>query len=193
MTDDTSLTTTKGFPLLIPRTTRPSSATRELMTPVAPLVPRLAVAVVALGVALHARATCAGALLREEVACREVPEDQRDAKILMNPDTIRSIHALNPIASEPGRRRGVRIVLTAAPGLTADGLQRIADCHMARIAAMGSPSGSTRFPLDVKGASVVVKAHGDSFLVDIASVDERTARTIVARAQALRRHRAKAR
>jgi hypothetical protein len=55
---------------------------------------------------------------------------------------------------------------------------------------MGGPLGSSRSPLDLKGATVTVRAKGDSFILDISSSDDRAARMIVARARALRRHRA---
>jgi hypothetical protein len=127
-------------------------------------------------------------LSKAEVACRDVPEAERDASLLTNPATIRSVAGRNDgsfTTQSHSRRAGARLVLSASPGLTAEGLQHIADCHIARVAALGAPTRPTHSPLDVKGASVVVRPKGNAFVVDITSTDQRAARTILSRARAL--------
>jgi len=121
-------------------------------------------------------------LAREEVACRNVPEQQRDASVFIVTENIRSIRGMKG-------DRGARIVLMPAPGLTAEGLQQIAECHMALLAATGPTSRGHRSPLDVTGASVSVKSNGGSFTVDITSPDRHTGHTILVRARALLPHR----
>ncbi|HEY2731310.1 MAG TPA: hypothetical protein VGK52_15310 [Polyangia bacterium] len=128
---------------------------------------------------------------KEEVACRDVPEGQRDAAILTNPESIRSVAEIKREHETGASPRGARIALTAAPGMTVEGLQRIADCHMAELAALGSAPRATRSPLDVAGASVTVNPAGAAFTVDITSPDPRKARAILVRARALLPRRAR--
>ena len=82
-------------------------------------------------------------------------------------------------------RGGARILLRAQPGMTAEWLQRIADCHMAKV-AVENPAMLTSSPLDVKGALVSVQSTGNGFSVDITSPDVRVARDILTRARALK-------
>jgi hypothetical protein len=139
-----------------------------------------------LGVGLGAPRAVAGPVHAERVVCREVPETERDAARLTNPEHLRSVREIAHAA-----RTGARLVLTAAPGLTVEGLQRIADCHLARLAATGNAARTSASPLDVKGAAVAVKSEGDAFAVDITAADPDAARTILARARALLPGRAK--
>lgn len=150
---------------------------------------RLAI-MIALSTCLTALDSVAAVLSMEEIACRDVPEGQRDAEILTNPESIRSVAEIKREHDTGAGLRGARIALTAAPGMTVEGLQRIADCHIAELAALGSAPRATRSPLDVTGASVTVKSAGATFTVDVTSPDPSKAHTILVRARALLPHRA---
>jgi len=151
---------------------------------------RLAI-VMALSTCLPALDGVAAPLSKEEVACRDVPEGQRDAAILTNPESIRSVIEIKHEHETGAGPRGARIALTAAPGMTVEGLQRIADCHMAELAALGSAPRAARSPLAVAGASVTVKPAWPAFTVDITSPDPRKAHAILVRARALLPRRAR--
>jgi len=128
-------------------------------------------------------------LPRDAAACRGVPETEWDGSPLVNESQIRSVQEIKSEApvSEMETvvpRGGARILLRAEPGQTAEWLQRIANCHMLRVAA--APAWTlTTSPLDVKGALVSVQSSGDSFAVDITSPDVKVARDILARARGL--------
>jgi hypothetical protein len=145
---------------------------------------RLAI-VMTLSTWLAALDGAAAPLSKEEVACRDVPEGQRDAAILTNPESIRSVVEIKGKDDTGAGPRGARIALQAGPGMTAEGLQRIADCHLAERAALGAAPHATRSPLDVAGASVTVKPAGPAFTVDVTSLDARQAHAILVRARAL--------
>ena len=80
-------------------------------------------------------------------------------------------------------RWGARLSCGAQPGVTAEWLQRVAECRMAQVASASMPA--TQSPLDVKGASVSVQSAGDGFAVDITSSDPKIGREVLSRAQAL--------
>src|SRR5205085_12585731 len=84
----------------------------------------------------------------------------------------------------PDDRAGARLVLVPRPGMTAEWLQRVAECHVARNAARGVPV-ATHSPLDVSGAAVLVSSNGNGFSVDVTSSDPKVAREILQRARAL--------
>jgi hypothetical protein len=153
-----------------------------------PKIWALAIAIVTVvgGVIFPAHDVMAGPVHAERVVCREVPEAERDAAILTNPEHIRSVQEIAHAA-----RAGARLVLVAAPGLTVEGLQRIADCHLARLAATGNVARTSGSPFDVKGAAVAVKSEGNAFAVDITAASPEAARTILSRARALLPGRAK--
>jgi hypothetical protein len=123
-----------------------------------------------------------------DTSCRGVPEAQWNGAPLTNPQDIRSVQEVRtePPASETETvvaRSGARILLRAQPGITAEWLQQVAECHLAHV---GAPSpGRPASPLDVKGASVAVRSAGDGFAVEITSTDRKAAKEILARAQAL--------
>jgi hypothetical protein len=143
---------------------------------------------IALGAALVGFEGSAHSLSKAELVCRGIPDDQRDGSGLTNPDFIRAVHKIETETSATdGRswRGGARMIVTAAPGRTAEGLQRIADCHAARLVAFGNLSRTTRSPLDVESAVVLIKPKGNAFTVDIISTDPRAAHEILIRARAL--------
>ncbi len=124
-----------------------------------------------------------------EAACRGVPSAEWTAASLTNPRNVRAVQEVKPEmpVSETEtvvQRWGARIVLGAQPGMTAEWLQRVAECHMAQVATSASPA-LTQSPLDVKGALVAVQSAGDGFAVDITSASPKVGREILTRARAL--------
>lgn len=84
------------------------------------------------------------------------------------------------------RTAGAVVTFRAVPGLTAEWLQRLVDCHLARNAARGHVVPEMpNCPLVPKGAAATVRSTGDGFAVSISSSDDATAREIRARAERL--------
>lgn len=124
-----------------------------------------------------------------ERACYGVPASQWDGSPLLAAQTLRGVQEIKPEtpvseAETVVPRAGARLLLRATPGMTAEWMQRIAECHMAQVAA-APPWTLTSSPLDVKGAMVAVQSSGDGFTVDITSPDVKVARDILNRAKAL--------
>jgi hypothetical protein len=122
-------------------------------------------------------------------ACNGVPTAEWAGTRLTDQADIRSIQEIKseaPVseAETVVPRGGARLLLRAQPGITAEWLQRIAECHMSQVAT-SSPSMLTASPLDVKGALVSVQSAGDGFAVDITSADRKIAREILRRAKSL--------
>lgn len=80
---------------------------------------------------------------------------------------------------------GARIVLLPAAGLTAERLQRVATCHVARAASLGHDTEISFCPLAIKGATATVQSTGDGFAIDVSAEDPKAAAEILARAQRL--------
>jgi hypothetical protein len=123
-------------------------------------------------------------------ACRGVPDPERYVWLLTNRQEVVAVGEIKPERSEvellrPDPRAGARVVLAAGPGVTAEWLERIGECHIAQNAARGYPQGAASSPLDVIGAAVNVSSMGDGFAVDITSYDLKAGREILRRARAL--------
>jgi hypothetical protein len=133
--------------------------------------------------------TSAVPLRKDKLACVGVPEIEASGSPLVNPTDVRAVQEIKPDApvSETETvvpRGGARILLRAQPGMTAEWLQRIADCHMAKV-AVTSPLALTASPLDVKGAVVSVQSTGNAFAVDITSPDVKVSKEILTRSLAM--------
>ena len=87
--------------------------------------------------------------------------------------------------SSPDPRSGARVLVAAEPGMTAEWLERLAECHIAQNAARGYPQSAAPSPLDVKGAAVQVSSVGDGFALDVTSYDWKAGREILRRARTL--------
>jgi hypothetical protein len=126
----------------------------------------------------------------DTMSCVGVPEVEPNGSPLVNPNDVRAIQEIKPATpvSETETvvpRGGARILLRAQPGMTAEWLQRIAECHMARV-AVAKPAMLSTSPLDVKGALVSVQSMGNAFAVDITSPDVKVSKEILVRAHALK-------
>ncbi|HEY0715583.1 MAG TPA: hypothetical protein VGF45_23075 [Polyangia bacterium] len=85
-----------------------------------------------------------------------------------------------------GQPAGAAITFGEVRDLTAQNLQRIVDCHLARNAALGwDQSVNIACPLNVKGAAANVRTIGGRLVVEVTAVDAAAALEIIKRAQAL--------
>lgn len=149
----------------------------------------------------HARAAAdhrtASAELRaaEAGACAGIASEDRD----MSPfERVADIANVEPLVEQTrvGRTSALRtetvgaiVTFRAVPGLTAESLQRIVDCHLARNAALGHVVPEMpNCPLVPRGARARVRSVGNGFAVDIRGDDETAAREIRERAERLIRH-----
>jgi hypothetical protein len=84
---------------------------------------------------------------------------------------------------------GAVIVFRATPGMTAEWLQRVVDCHLARNAALGHDVPEMPdCPLVPKGVAATVKATDAGFAVAVRSEDSSTAAEVLRRARSLVAH-----
>lgn len=131
------------------------------------------------------------ALARAEAeACQGLSDADRDMSPFAHREDIRSVVPLE----EPqrigrqtlGRTVGARVIFRAVPGMTAEWLQRLVNCHLARAAASGyEMPGMEYCPLMLEGVTATVFSVGDGFAVDIRSDDPQTQEAILQRARAL--------
>lgn len=141
-----------------------------------------------------ARHRAASAALREAEAsaCAGIAEQDRDMSPFEHLEDIATVEPLveavgGQKGSAPTRTAGAVVIFRAIPGLTAEWLQRLTDCHLARNAARGHVVDEMpNCPLVPKEARATVHSTGDGFAVSISSFDDATAREILARAMRLR-------
>lgn len=133
----------------------------------------------------------ASAALRdaESRACVGIPESDRDESPFQHREDIVGVDpAYAPGSSKSGGQRaiGATVKFRALPGMTAEWLQRVTDCHMARNAAMGyAMPEMSDCPLMLKDVTATVSSVGDGFAVAIRSDDVGTALAVQKRAEAL--------
>ena len=134
----------------------------------------------------------------ETRACQGVSEADRDMSPFRHREAISEVKALTRMVNGPldtayggGERAvdepaGATIVLLPAAGVTAERLERIVQCHIARNAALGNNLQEMPLcPLVPKGVSATVTSNGNGFAVNISGADKATAAEILRRAQAL--------
>jgi hypothetical protein len=129
----------------------------------------------------------------EASACSSIPADDRDVSPFAHREDIRSVTPLKEEVqmgrSVTTRLAGANVVFGAVPGMTAEWLQRVVDCHLARNAAIGHEAASAEMaycPLTLRGAEARVKSVGDGFAVTIRAADEETSKEILRRVESLR-------
>jgi hypothetical protein len=84
---------------------------------------------------------------------------------------------------------GVQVVFRAVPGMTAEWLQRLTNCHLARNAAVGHEAASSEMsycPLTLNDVRATVRSVGDGFTVIVRSDDPKTVKEILRRSDSLR-------
>ena len=113
----------------------------------------------------------------EARACAGLSENDRD----MSPFAHRE-----DIAQVDVTAVGATILFKATPGLTAQSLQRVVDCHVARNAALGNDMPEMLYcPLVPKNVKVRVERRDSGVAVEVTSGDNAVAQEIVRRAQGL--------
>lgn len=137
------------------------------------------------------RAASAALRAAEAQACIGISDEDRDMSPFEHVGDITSVELLSesvPISETDSLNAqvGAVVVFRAVPGMTAEWLQRVVDCHLARNAALGHvvpemPS----CPLVPRGVAARVRSSGNGFAVEIKANDAATAREILARAQRL--------
>jgi hypothetical protein len=126
----------------------------------------------------------------EAQACAGISDDDRDISPFYHREDITSVQPA--VVSKTGKERGEQVVgavvvFRAVPGLTAEWLQRIVECHIARNNALGNDLPEMPYcPLVPKGITAKVSSTGDGFAVTIESQDPNTAKEVLRRAQALK-------
>jgi hypothetical protein len=148
-------------------------------------------------VALHRKAAAqhraASDALRqaEATACVGLSEDDRAMSPFEHHADIAGVepftHAIT--SNKTGtvqRQAGATVTFRAVPGLTAEWLQRLIDCHLARNAALGHEVPEMpNCPLVPRGVVAHVRSAGGGFAVDVESDDTATASEILDRARRL--------
>jgi hypothetical protein len=135
----------------------------------------------------------AGQTLRaaEAQSCAGISDDDRDISPFYHREEITSVQPANAPSprgkGDPGHVTGAVVTFRAVSGLTAEWLQRIVDCHIARNNALGNDMPEMPYcPLVPKGVTAKVSSTGDGFAVTIESQDPNTAQEILRRAQSLK-------
>jgi len=126
----------------------------------------------------------------ETRACVGLSEEDRDTSPFAHRDDISRVAQLKEEKvvgkSRATSETGATIVFRATPGLTAEWLQRIVDCHLARNAAVGHDVPEMAYcPLVPRGAEANVHSTGNGFAVDVRAKDAAAAAEIWRRAQLL--------
>ena len=142
-------------------------------------------------VAAEHRAASAALRAAEESTCAGISPEDRDISPFSYVDDIVGVEPIT--ASRSGGKDGPRAVtlgavvsVRAVPGLTAEWLQRIVDCHVARDASLGNVVPEMPdCPLVPAGVTAKVSSTGAGFAVDIRTEDTSAAADVLARAQRL--------
>jgi hypothetical protein len=139
----------------------------------------------------------------EAHSCAGLSNDDRDMSPFAHREDIRRSESLSVVhdnsvqytapsyvhvsGKNPGDHlAGATVFFRAVPGLTAEYLQRVINCHIARNNALGNDVPEMAYcPLTLKGVSATVKSASDGFAVDITAQNDATAREILRRAEAL--------
>ncbi len=129
----------------------------------------------------------------EAVACAGIAERARDASPLLRQDVekvepLREAPRRGPSSSygpgSPGLAGGV-VTLRAAPGVTAEWLQRAIDCHIARAALVRDDPAMADCPLALPGVTARVRSAGSRFLVEVRASEATAAGEVWRRARNL--------
>jgi hypothetical protein len=126
----------------------------------------------------------------ESRACGGVPNADRDESPFDHKEDIENVEPLY-VGSSSGksstkRLEGAIVTFRALPGMTAQWLQRVVDCHLARNSALGHQVPEMAYcPLVPKGVSATVTGTQTGFAVAIRSDDPDTAQEVLRRARAL--------
>lgn len=126
----------------------------------------------------------------ESRACSGLAPSDRDMSPFAHREDLAGVTPLTENVVS-GKTKSVKTVgavikVRAVPGLTAEWLQRIVTCHLARASALGHEMPEMPYcPLVPKGATAQVESAGDGFNVSVRSDDPEAAKEILRRASAL--------
>jgi len=138
------------------------------------------------------RAASAELRAAEMRSCTGVAVADRDASPFGRRDDITEVTAATMKTpdwgnTQPSTLVGATITFRAVPGLTAEWLQRIVDCHLARNNSVANDMPEmSDCPLAPKGVTATVRSAGAGFAVTVESNDPATAKEVLRRAQALK-------
>jgi hypothetical protein len=127
----------------------------------------------------------------EASACAGIAEQDRDVSPFAHREDIVRVDPLNTPASprSASQLEGATITFRARPELTAQWLQRVVDCHIARNATLGHDIPEMAYcPLMLKQVKASVTGTATGFAVAVTSSDANTAREVLKRSQALLGH-----
>ncbi len=136
------------------------------------------------------RAASAALVSAEQQACVGISDDDRDISPFYHREDITSVSTLEePIKTGKqtvNKTTGAKIEFRAAQGMTAEWLQRVVDCHLARAAVLGHDMPEMDYcPLVLNGAKAKVTSTGSGFAVNVTAEDAATVKEIIRRAEAL--------
>lgn len=126
----------------------------------------------------------------EARACTGLSDDDRDGSPFAHREDIASVEPLYANVSsgkgQNARLEGAVITFRAVPYMTAEWLQRIVDCHLARNAALGHEVPEMSYcPLVPKGVTAIVKPTSAGFAVEVRADDIDTANEVLRRSRML--------
>jgi hypothetical protein len=126
----------------------------------------------------------------EKSACAGISDEDRDISPFYHREDIQSVSALTATTTSgkgsAQREVGATVVFRAVPAMTAEWLQRVVDCHLARAAAVGHDMPEMSYcPLMPKGVKAKVTSAGNGFAVNLSAEDAATVAEIKRRARAL--------
>jgi hypothetical protein len=126
----------------------------------------------------------------EARACVGLSDEDRDVSPFAHREDIASVEpSYEGSSSKLGPRSrlvGAVITFRAVPGMTAEWLQRLVDCHLARNAALGHVVPEMAYcPLVPKDVTATVTGSGAGFAVTVRSDDSATADEVLRRARTL--------
>ncbi len=126
----------------------------------------------------------------EARSCVGLPDTDRDTSPFDHREDIASVAPLTVGTtagkSQSARNEGAIVTIRAVPGMTAQWLQRVIDCHLARNAALGHDVPEMAYcPLVPRGVMARVSGTEAGFAVAIRADDSQTAQEVLKRARAL--------
>jgi hypothetical protein len=125
----------------------------------------------------------------EAGACAGVSPKDRDESPFAHREDIEGVDMItSALGGRSGgfRLNGASVRFRALPGMTAEWLQRVVDCHMARNAAMGYAMPEMSYcPLMLRDVTATVTSTGRGFAIAVRSDSVETATEIKRRAEAL--------
>lgn len=129
----------------------------------------------------------------EASACAGIDAEDRDTSPFDHREDIASVSQYNDDAHHgkgtSSRTAGATIVFRAVPGMTAEWMQRLVDCHIARNSAIGHESAMADMPscpLAVRGAQATVRSVGNGFAITVRADEDPAAKEILRRAESLK-------